>query len=168
MQFLTASSFQGSVIVDLMSFMIWTKRKELLQIIEISRNGCNLWLGQGVRNRFHDGRCVWIFRILTPLRAPVHQFVQDVVLKLTCQTRKRAVTFALWTVTGSAWRNIGTGKSLFVDFFPPGYELPWSTPQGFRIEILKMRGKSRSHRRAQDMRHAIHIFIITPALNKCP
>jgi hypothetical protein len=38
------------------SFMIWTKRNELLQITEIGRDGRYLLLGQVVRDRLHDRR----------------------------------------------------------------------------------------------------------------
>ena len=66
---------------------------------EIGRDGCNLWLGQAMRDRFHDGRCVRFCRILAALLAPVHQFFQDVVMELTRETRERALTFGVWTVT---------------------------------------------------------------------
>src|ERR1700674_396992 len=89
-------------------------------------------------------------------------------MELTCQTRKYPVTFSLWTVTGRAWRNIGPGDSLFKDFLSRRHEFPWSTPERFRIEIPEMRGKTRYHRRAQDMRHAEHEFILPSAINKRP
>jgi len=39
---------------------------------------------------------------LTALFAPVNQFLQDVVTELTCETRERALTFSVYTVTGRA------------------------------------------------------------------
>ena len=89
-------------------------------------------------------------------------------MELTCQTRKFSVAFGLWTVTGSAWRHVNVGKSLFVDFLSRGHEFLWSTTQGFGIEVAKMLGKSRLHRRAQDVRHIVHIFVFSPALDKGP
>ena len=68
----------------LMSFMIWTKWKALLEVTEIGRDRFDLRLGQAVRNRLHDGGGVRFFRILTPFFAPVRQFLEDVVRKLTC------------------------------------------------------------------------------------
>src|SRR5215470_6416913 len=113
-----------------------SQRRELLQIAEISRDGCNLWLGQAMRDRFHDGRCVRFCRILTALLAPVHQFFQDVVMELTCQTRERALTFSLWTVTGRTGRNIGAENALLVDFFARDCEFYWSAAQRPWIEVF--------------------------------
>src|ERR1700688_1931236 len=141
-------------------FLIWTKTKELLQIVEIGRDGCNLWLGQGMRNRLHDVRCVWFCWILTPVFTPVCQFLSGVVIELTGYTRKCPVTFSFGTVTGSAWRNSGSGNSLFKDVFPCGHEFPRSIRDGFRIEISKMCGESRYHGRGEAMRHGKHKIIL--------
>src|SRR5215468_265714 len=144
------------------------QRRELLQIAEISRNGCNLWLGQTMRDRFHNGRCVRPCRILTTLFAPVHQFFEGVVVELTCQTRKCALTFSLWAVTGLAWRNIGARNALLVDFFPRGHAFYWSTTQRLWIEVSKIRSQGRYHRRAQHMRHVEHHRVRSSALDKGP
>jgi hypothetical protein len=43
-----------SASVEFMGKHDLNQRKELLQITEIGRDGCNLRLREGVRNRFHD------------------------------------------------------------------------------------------------------------------
>ena len=50
-----------------------TTSRELLQVIEIGGDCCNLGLGQAARNRFHYGGCVWFCRIAVPVIAPIHQ-----------------------------------------------------------------------------------------------
>lgn len=63
---------------------------ELFQVTEICRDGSNLCFSQAMRDWLHDGGIVgFAGSILTPLFAPVKQFLRDVVIKLTCQTRKR-------------------------------------------------------------------------------
>ncbi len=60
------------------------EQEKLLQIIEIGRDGCNLCLGQAVRDRLHDGRrFVRDCRVLTPLSLPVCQFLKNVIMHLT-------------------------------------------------------------------------------------
>ncbi len=61
-------------------------------------------------------------------------------MELTCETRKCALTFSLWTVTGRAWRNIGAGNAFLVDFFARGREFYRSAAQRLRIEVFKIRG----------------------------
>src|SRR5215472_7403173 len=131
--------------------MIRTKRKKSVQITDIGCHSLYLRLGQDVSNRLHDRRCIWFFRSLTPLFAPVGQFLDNVVIKLTCQTGKFPVAFSLRAVTGSAWGNVGIGNSLFVDFLSCGRESLRSISERRGIEGRKIRGKSRYHRRAQAM-----------------
>jgi hypothetical protein len=110
----------------------------LIQIAEISRDSLDLRFSQAVRNRFHDGGGVRIGRILAPLLAPIHQFPQDVVVELTCQTRKRSVAFGLRTVARRAWGNVGARNALLIDFFPCGDEFPRRAPEGLGIEIFDL------------------------------
>jgi hypothetical protein len=125
--------------------MMWTKSRELVQITDISGDGLNLWLGQGVGNWLHDGRCIGFFRILTPLFGKVRQFIDDVVIELTRQTRKLVIALGLGTVTGSACRNVGSGNSLLIDCLSPARKFLWSAPEWRGIESPKIRGKSRYH-----------------------
>src|SRR5208337_1168365 len=140
--------------------------QNLLQIIEIGGEGCNLCLGQGVRNWLHDSRCIRFFPILTALVAPVEQFTLDVLIELACQTGERSVPFRFWTVTGSTWRNIGIGNALFIDLLPPGHEFLWRAPDGFGIEIPEMLGNSLLHCRTQVMSYVFHHRMQPPVLNE--
>src|SRR6266849_2402973 len=97
-----------------------------LQIAEVRRDGFNLCFGQIMRDRLHDRGVVRLCLVLTSFFFPVRQFPVDVVMELTCQTRKCVGAFSILPVTGSAWRNLSTGNAVFVDFLPRGYELLWS------------------------------------------
>src|SRR5215472_10380235 len=121
--------------------MIRTKRKKSVQITDIGCHSLYLRLGQGVSNRLHDRRCIWFFRSLTPLFAPVGQFLDNVVINLTCQTGKFRVAFSLRAVTGSAWGNVGIGTSLFVYFLSRDREFLRSRPKWRGIEGRKILGK---------------------------
>src|SRR6516164_5438712 len=161
--FLTAVS-----LIELLTlrFMIRANTKKSVQITDIGRHSLDLRLGQGVSNRLHNRRCIWFFRYLTPLLAPVDQFLDNVVIKLTCQTGKFPFAFSLWAVTGSAWGNVGVGNSLFVDFLSRGREFLRSLPKWRGIEGRKIFGKGRYHRRFQDMSHVEHNDVRPSVLNK--
>ena len=85
--------------------LIRIKLKGLLQIIEIGRDGFHLCPRQAVRNRLHDGRYILFSWVLATLLVPVFQFIEEVVMELPGQTRKRPVPFGLRAVTDSAGRN---------------------------------------------------------------
>ena len=95
-----------------------------LQITEIGRDSFDLCFGQIVRDRRHDRRVVRLGLILTPLLVPVRQFPDDVVMELSCQTRKRIGTLGFRSVTGSAWRNLGAGNCLLRRFSSPRPRAP--------------------------------------------
>src|SRR6185437_12356953 len=107
-----------------------------------------------------------VCRILTPFRTPIHQLVKNIVVKLPCEARKLSVAVSAWTMTGSTWRHLRIWNSFFVYFFPCGYEFFGRSAQGFRIQTTKMLRECCLHRRVQDMRHTVHIFICPPTLNK--
>src|SRR5208282_5428400 len=67
----------------LMSGDMPNRRRSLLQITEIGRHGVDLRPGQAVRNRRHDERRIRFCRVLTPLFAPVRQFLDEVGIELT-------------------------------------------------------------------------------------
>src|SRR5271157_639902 len=136
--------------------MIWTNWQGSLQVTEIGRDRFDLGLVQAMRNRLHNGGGIRLSGILTPLLAPVRQFLEDIVRELTCQTRKLPVAFCLLAVTRSARRNIGIGDSFFEDLFSRGHEVLLAAAEGFRIELVKIRGERRLHLRAQNMRYVEH------------
>ena len=140
----------------------------LLQIIEIGRDGLHLRPGQAVRNRLHDGRCILLSWILAPLLVPIFQFIEDVVMELTSQTRKWPVPLSLRTVTESAGRNTCIWGALLVDFFPGAREFLWCTANGLRIEHPETFGESPLHRRTKELRHIAHDGMHAPVLNKGP
>src|SRR5208282_1702576 len=117
------------------------ERKELLQVTDIGRDRFDLRFGQAMRNRLHDGRCVWFCRILTAFLLKDPQCPYGVGIKLTCQTGKWSVAFSVRAVTGRARRDIGAGNSVIKDFFSGGDELLWSAAERWGIEIVKIRGK---------------------------
>src|SRR5215467_1935217 len=162
--FLTAVS-----LIELLTlrFMIRANTKKSVQITDIGRHSLYLRLGQDVSNWLHNRRCIWFFRSLTPLFAPVGQFLDNVVINLTCQTGKFPVAFSLWAVTGSAWGNVGIGHSLFVDVLSRSREFLRSIAEWRGIEGSKIRGKSGYHRRLQDMSHVEHDAVRPSLLNKC-
>src|SRR5215470_7992505 len=84
-------------------------------------------------------------------------------MELTCQTRKCALTFRVLAVTGRACRNIVAGNAFLVAFFARSGEFGWSAAQRPWIEVLKIRGQCRYHRRAQHMRHVEHDGVRSPA-----
>ena len=93
--------------------------------------------------------------ILAALLAPVHQFPQNVVVELSCQTGKRPVTFGLRPVAGRAGGNVSTGNALLIDFFARDDGFLLRTAEGLGIEIFEMRGESRDHVRAEHMRNIV-------------
>src|ERR1700686_3787224 len=99
-----------------------------------------------MRDRLHDGGVIRPCLVLTSFFFPVRQLAVDVVMELSCQTRKCVGALGDRPVTGSAWGNLGAGYTFFVDFFPRGHELLWSSSQGFGVEIFEMRGQSGQHR----------------------
>ena len=109
-----------------------------------------------------------VFLILATLLVPIFQFIEDVVMELTGQTRKWSVPFGLRTVTDSAGRHTCIWGSLFVDFFPGACEFLWRTPNGLRIEPPEMFGESPLHRRTKELRHVAHDRMHAPVLNKGP
>src|SRR6516165_4997762 len=62
--------------------------RKLFQSADISRNRFDLRFVETVRDRAHDCGCVRDFWILAAFFAPIDQFVDDVGIKLTGQTRK--------------------------------------------------------------------------------
>src|SRR5580704_3230385 len=116
----------------------------LLQIIEIGRDGLDLRLVQAVRDRLHDGRGVRFCRVLAPLLAPVHQFIEDVVVELARQAGKWPVALGIGAVTGTAGGNVGP-RPLFVDFLSRRYEFFRGAAERFGIEVPEMRGERRYH-----------------------
>src|SRR5271169_7147834 len=107
---------------------------ELLQIIEIGRDGFDLRLVQTMRDRLHDGRGVRFGRILAALFGPVRQFLENVVVELARQTRKRPIALGVRSMTRSAGRNLGIWNSLFEYFLAFRHEILRCTADGFGIE----------------------------------
>jgi len=67
------------------------------------------------------------------------------VVKLTGQPRKRSIAFGVCAVTIGAWRHIGVGNCIFIDFLAGGRDFPRTAPQRLGIEVLKLRGKCFHH-----------------------
>ena len=105
-----------------------SKRKTLLQITEIRRDGLNLCFGQVMRDRPHDGGVVRLGLVLTSFFVPVRQFPEDVVMELARQTRKCVGAFGIRPVTGSAWRNLGAWEHLLRRFSFPQPPTPLALP----------------------------------------
>jgi len=70
-----------------------------------------------VRDRLHDRRSVGLRPVLTALFAPVHQFGDDVIVKLTGQAGKGRRSLGVRPMAGGAGRDIGFRHAFVVDFF---------------------------------------------------
>src|ERR1700719_2680040 len=97
------------------------------QKTEKGRDRFDLGFGQVMRDRLHDRGAVRLGLILTPLLFPIGQFFFDVVIELTCQAWKYLGALGFRPVTGGAWRDLGAGNAVFIDFFPRSHEFFWST-----------------------------------------
>src|SRR5579864_4383501 len=111
-----------------------------VQIAQISRDGLDLRVTQIMRDRLHDGGVVRLGLILAPLLVPVRQLSIDVVVELARQTGKRVGASGIRSVTRCAWRYLGAGNALLIDFFPVGHELLRRASQRLWIEVLEIGG----------------------------
>ena len=96
---------------------------KLFQSADISCNRFDLRFVKAVRNRAHDCRCVRDFWILAAFFAPIEQFVDDVGIKLTGQTRNYAGACSIGTVASSACRDVLIRQPVLEDFPARRHEL---------------------------------------------
>src|SRR3974390_633201 len=98
--------------------------------------------------------------------APVCQFVIDVVVQLTGQTREFPLTLSLVAMAGGARRDIGARDSLFKYFFTGSHQFLGSPSKRFWIELAETLCESGQHCRPQDMRNIVHNIAASAALVK--
>src|SRR5665213_502017 len=104
-----------------------------------------------MRNRGHNRRGVGRRRVKTPLLAPVYEFVESVVMKLTRQARKLSIAFSCWPMTSCARRYVGIRYAFLVVVFSVGCEPAYSGIQGLGIEFAEIFCQRRPHSRGQGM-----------------
>src|SRR5665213_1938612 len=141
---------------------------ELLQGANICCNGCDLRLIQVVCSRRHNGGYVSFLQASTSFLAPIRQRFDGVRKELTCQTRNFLMTFSFRPMTGGACRDIRFGYSVVEYWLALCHEVLWRLFQRVSLELAKIRGQSRYHRRVQGTRHIRHDRARPPALNEGP
>src|SRR5580704_10740561 len=143
------------------------QRTALLQVTDIGRDRFDLGLVQAVGDRLHDRRVIRVLRILAALLVPIRQFARNIIGELAGQPRKRAVTLAVRAVAGGARRHIAGWNSFLEDLFAGGDDIFGCAAQRLGIEIVKIRGQRRYHRRAQYVADVEHDIVGPPMLGKC-
>src|SRR5579863_10613604 len=116
---------------------------ELLQIADKGGNRVDLCFAQAVRYRAHDRRGIRFGWILTPLFAPIHQFLDDIGIELARQPRNLSAAAGVRPMAGGACRDIGVGHAVFEYLPSQGDELLWRPADRAWIETPEMRSKSR-------------------------
>src|SRR5579872_2015379 len=75
------------------------RKRRSLDCREITRHRADLCVRQAMRDGLHDGGVVRIALVLAALLVPVRQLLMDVVVKLSCQTRKCVAALGVIAMT---------------------------------------------------------------------